>query len=87
MVSYVFHILHLKALCEYFQAAYELIACRHMHQLTYSRSVILEWGSFILLQSVLICSGISWEMEYKQGCFTFCLLFFSNNNKESQTST
>lgn len=53
-----------------------------MHQLTYSASGSLEWGSFVLVQSMLICTGISWEREYKQGHFACYLLLFSNNNKE-----
>lgn len=52
-----------------------------MHQLTYSASGSLEWGSFVLVQSRLICSGISWEGEYKQGRFACYLLLFSNITK------
>lgn len=47
-----------------------------MDRVTYSASGSLEWGSFVLVQSVLICSGISWEKECKQELFACYLLLF-----------
>lgn len=53
-----------------------------MQQLTYSAGVSLEWGSFVLVQSKLICSSINWEREYKRGISACYILVLSNNDKE-----